>query len=140
MAVGIIFTLIAIVLTILQLSLISYAKKNLIIKKINVLNISQNDEDGLIVTYLTYFVPFLEGYIGKTFSKSTWVLIAGGVLLMILSRKTVYNPILHVLGYKIYSIETNYGVDLKLLTKKDLRNTRSVTQVIRIFENLVMEV
>lgn len=71
---------------------------------------------------------------------NNWILVFVGIVLLILSQKTVNNPILKILGYKIYSIETEQGVDMTLITKKELRNRNSLSRVVRLFEYYVMEV
>ena len=108
--------------------------------KINILNISQDKESWLLAVYITYFVPFVESYFGKDFTVSNWILVFVGIVLLILSKNTVNNPILKIVGYKIYSIETEQGVDMTLITKKELRNRNSLSRVVRLFEYYVMEV
>lgn len=85
-------------------------------------------------------MPFVESYFGKDFTVNNWILVFVGIVLLILSQKTVNNPILKILGYKIYSIETEQGVDVTLITKKELRNRNSLSRVVRLFEYYVMEV
>ena len=109
-------------------------------KKINISNVSQDKENWILATYITYFVPFFESYFGNSFTLGNWILVLIGVLLLILSRKTVNNPILKIIGYKIYSIETEQGVDMTLITRKELRNRCSLSRVIRLFEYYAMEV
>ena len=111
-----------------------------ILKKIKISNISQDKESWLLAVYITYFVPFVESYFGKDFTVNNWILVFVGIVLLILSQKTVNNPILKILGYKIYSIETEQGVDMTLITKKELRNRSSLSRVVRLFEYYVMEV
>ena len=112
----------------------------MITKKIKISNISQDKESWLLAVYITYFVPFVESYFGKDFTVNNWILVFVGIVLLILSRKTVNNPILKMFGYKIYSIETEQGVDMTLITKKELRNRNSLSRVVRLFEYYVMEV
>lgn len=132
--------IISLVLVIAQLVILYVAKKQMITKKIKISNISQDKESWLLAVYITYFVPFVESYFGKDFTVNNWILVFVGIVLLILSRKTVNNPILKMFGYKIYSIETEQGVDMTLITKKELRNRNSLSRVVRLFEYYVMEV
>ncbi|MDB8849072.1 hypothetical protein PN298_00105 [Peptostreptococcus anaerobius] len=137
---GIMAIIISMVLIIAQFIILSVAKKQMVSKKINISNVSQDKENWILATYITYFVPFFESYFGNSFTLGNWILVLIGVLLLILSRKTVNNPILKIIGYKIYSIETEQGVDMTLITRKELRNRCSLSRVIRLFEYYAMEV
>ena len=137
---GIIAIIISIALIVAQFIILGVAKKQMIYKKINISNISQDKESRILFVYITYFVPFVESYFGNSFTYGDWALVLIGVVLLILGRNTVNNPILRIVGYKIYSIETEQGVDMTLITRKELRNRRSSSRVIRLFEYYVMEV
>lgn len=138
--IGLSAIIISLALVIAQLVILNVAKKQMVTKKINILNISQDKESWLLAVYITCFVPFVESYFGKDFTVNNWILVFVGIVLLILSQKTVNNPILKILGYKIYSIETEQGVDMTLITKKELRNRNSLSRVVRLFEYYVMEV
>lgn len=138
--IGLSAIIISLALVIAQLVILNVVKKQMVTKKINILNISQDKESRILAIYIIYFVPFVESYFGNSFTLGNWILVLIGVLLLILSRKTVNNPILKMLGYKIYSIETEQGVDMTLITKKELRNRNSLSRVVRLFEYYVMEV
>lgn len=137
---GLIVMIISIALVIIQFAILSIARKQMIPKKINILNISQEKESGTLTIYITYVVPFIESYFGNDFNLVTWMLVLIGIIVLLLSRKTVNNPILKMIGYKIYSIETEQGIDMTLITKRELRNKDSLSRVIRLFEYYVMEV
>ena len=138
--IGLSAIILSLALVIAQLVILNVAKKQMITKKIKISNISQDKESWLLAVYITYFVPFVESYFGKDFTVNNWILVFVGIVLLILSQKTVNNPILKILGYKIYSIETEQGVDMTLITKKELRNRSSLSRVVRLFEYYVMEV
>lgn len=137
---GLLTLIISFVLVAFQLIIIKIARKQLVAKKINISNITPYHENGALAIYITYFVPFIESYLGKSFSLGNWVLILVGVLLLILSSKTINNPILRIIGYKFYSIETEQGISMTLITKRELRNKNSLSKVTRLFEYYVMEV
>ena len=136
--IGLSAIIISLALVIAQLVILNVAKKQMVTKKIKISNISK--ESWLLAVYITYFVPFVESYFGKDFTVSNWILVFVGIVLLILSKNTVNNPILKIVGYKIYSIETEQGVDMTLITKKELRNRNSLSRVVRLFEYYVMEV
>lgn len=132
--------IISLALVIAQFVILNVAKKQMVTKKIKISNITQDKESWLSAVYITYFVPFVESYFGKDVTVSNWMLVFVGIVLLILSKNTVNNPILKIVGYQIYSIETEQGVDMTLITKKELRNTNSLSRVVRLFEYYVMEV
>lgn len=130
----------SLVLIAFQLIILKIARKQIVAKKINIYNITPYHENGILAIYITYFVPFIESYLGKSFSLGNWALILVGVLLLILSSKTINNPILRIVGYRFYSIETAQGISMVLITKRELRNKNALSKVIRLFEYYVMEV
>ena len=138
--IGLSAIIISLALVIAQLVILNVAKKQMVTKKIKILNISQDKESWLLAVYIPYFVPFVQSYFGKDFIESNWILVFIGIVLLIWSKNTVNNPILKIVGYKIYSIETEQGVDMTLITKKELRNRNSLSRVVRLFEYYVMEV
>lgn len=138
--IGLSAIIISLAFVIAQLVILNVAKKQMVTKKIKISNISQDKESWLLAVYITYFVPFVESYFGKDFTVSNWILVFVGIVLLILSKNTVNNPILKIVGYKIYLIETEQGVDMTLITKKELRNRNSLSRVVRLFEYYIMEV
>lgn len=138
--IGLSTIIVSLALVIAQLVILNVAKKQIVTKKIKISNISQDKESWLLAVYATYFVPFVESYFGKDFTVSNWILVFVGIVLLVLSQNTVNNPILKIVGYKIYSIETEQGVNMTLITKKELRNRNSLSRVVRLFEYYVMEV
>ena len=137
---GIIAIIISMALIIAQFIILRVAKKQMISKKINISKVSQDKESWILAIYITYFVPFVKSYFESSFTFGNWILVLIGVVLLILSQKTVNNPILKIIGYNIYSIETEQGVDMTLITRKELRNRHSSSRVIRLFEYYAMEV
>ena len=138
--IGLVAIIISLVLLLAQFIILTIAKEQMVAKKINISNVSQDKESWILAIYITYFVPFVKSYFGKSFTISDWILVIIGAVLLIVSQKTVNNPVLKIIGYKVYSIETEQGVDMTLITRKDLRNRHSLSRVIRLFEYYVMEV
>lgn len=137
--IGIIAIVISFAIVIAQFIILKFAQKQMVPKKINILNVSQDKESSTLVIYITYVVPFAESCFGTSFTLGYWILVLIGALILILSCRTVNNPILKLKGYKIYYIETEHGVDMVLITRKEIRNRNSSSMVIRLFENYVME-
>lgn len=61
-------------------------------------------------------------------------------ILLVLGNKTTNNPILRIVGYNSYKISTEQGKDFTLLSKRNIRKSNDVRKVIRIFEDILMEV
>ena len=72
-----------------------------------------------------------------------WMLLSISIIMVIISlcrNEDMVNPILLLMGYKIYTIKLKTGIaDCTLLSKKKLRNTKDVKQVYRMFEYLLLE-
>ena len=85
-------------------------------------------------------VPFFEGGLEKIFAGSSVIITLGGVIFLIFSSRITNNPILKLLGYRIYSVEMEQGVEMIFFTKKVLRNTHSLNKAIRLFDGYIMEV
>lgn len=72
-----------------------------------------------------------------------WMLLSIFIIMVIISlcrNEDMVNPILLLMGYKIYTVKLKTGIaDCTLLSKKKLRNTKDVKQVYRMFEYLLLE-
>lgn len=123
-----------------QIVLKWYSLNRLAVKRINITNITRDNDSWIFAIYVSYFIPFLETFIGNSLSFSFSLSTLGGILLLLLSHKSVENPILRILGYKIYNIETEHGVDYILWSKKYIRNKKTVTHVVRFSEIILLEV
>ena len=72
-----------------------------------------------------------------------WMLLIVSVVVVLGSlrmNENAVNPILAFMGYKIYTVKLKTGVaDYTLLSKKNLRNTKQIKRVYRMFEYLLLE-
>lgn len=136
---GLTITVISFGLAAIQVIILRTAKKNIVPQRINISKISQEKESWVLAIYVSYFVPFIESSFGKNFNFTNWILVVIGIIILILSKRTTNNPVLSVLGYKVYSIETDHGIDMTLISKRDIRNKKAIDKVLRIFEYYVME-
>ncbi len=137
---GVVCIFISVLLMVLQIKFISYIKNNLQVFNINIDNISDGPSDWYIVSFISYFSPFLEKLLNKQIDNYNYILLIIALLLILFGNKTTDNPMLKILGYNTYIIGTRQGKDFKLLSKKKIRKSNDVTQVIRIFEDILMEV
>ncbi len=137
---GIFFVIVFFILVILQFVLKNVVFKKLVPYKVNITNLTRDENTRLSAMYISYFVPFLQLILGNKIDIFTIVLIIIGVLLVIASHRGLENPIFKLLGYKTFHIETEHGVDYTLLSNREIRDIKSVGKVIRLTENRLMEV
>ena len=129
-----------------QCVILHIARKQAVERKINILSISQDKDYTTIAIYFTYGLPIAQAWfsnaitLGRIDANSDVVLVIIGILVIVFSNRTIFNPVLKLLRYKFYAIETEHGVNITLITKKELRNKKNVNRVIRLFENCVMEI
>lgn len=62
---GMMAIIISMALVIAQFIILSVAKKQMVSKKINISNVSQDKGNWILAIYITYFVPFVESYFGN---------------------------------------------------------------------------
>lgn len=137
---GIILIFISLILAGIQLNIKNIATSRLIPKNINITKLTRDENSNLSALYISYFAPFLQLMLKGTIDYSTIVLIVIGAILVIASHKGLENPVLKLLGYKTYIIESEHGVDYTLLSDREIRNIKSVQKVIRLTENRLLEV
>lgn len=130
----------SIILIILQIIFIIYIRNNLQAFKINVTNINDDSNNWYLVSFISYFSPFLENLLKKEIDNYAGILMLIAVVLIVLGKKTANNPILKIIGYNSYKISTEQGKEFTLLSKKNIRNSKDVKKVLRIFEDILMEV
>lgn len=137
---SVLFLLVAIIMFLLQTFFNRIAKKNVIPKKININKITNANNNWIIDSYTSYFIPGVIYFIEGEISVSIGVLIGIGCLIILIGHDGLENPILRLQGYKAYEIETAHGRDYLLWSKKEIRNPKTITQVIMISESILMEV
>lgn len=138
--VGLICILTSIVLAISQIIFIKYLRNNLQVFKVNVTNVDDEGNNWYIANYISYFSPFIKNLLRKEMDNYSWILMGIAVILLLLGDKTTNNPILRIVGYNSYKINTEQGKNFTLLSKRNIRKSNDVRKVIRIFEDILMEV
>ena len=137
---GLIALAICLILIVAQFIILYIAKNKMIPMKVSAIKINQDKDNWVFTLYVTYLVPFFEGGLEKIFAGSSVIITLGGVIFLIFSSRITNNPILKLLGYRIYSVEMEHGVEMIFFTKKVLRNTHSLNKAIRLFDGYIMEV
>lgn len=137
---GLIALAICLILIVAQFIILYIAKNKMIPMKVSAIKINQDKDNWVFTLYVTYLVPFFEGGLEKIFAGSSVIITLGGVIFLIFSSRITNNPILKLLGYRIYSVEMEQGVEMIFFTKKVLRNTHSLNKAIRLFDGYIMEV
>lgn len=136
---ALVFIILFVVLFVLQINIQRLASKKLVPKNINVTKLSRDDNSKISLLYISYLGPFLQLLINKKIDIIKAILILVGILLVVLSHKGLDNPILKVMGFKTYNIETEHGIDYILLSKRDIRDRKTIRKVFRLTENRLME-
>lgn len=137
---GIIWIGVSIIFIFLQMFFIFFIRNNLQVFKINVTNVNDESNNWYIVSFISYFAPFLENLLKKEIDNYMVILMAIGMILIVLGKKTSNNPLLRIIGYNSYKIGTEQGKEFTLLSKKNIRKSKDVKKVLRIFEDMLMEV
>ncbi|MDD3645660.1 MAG: hypothetical protein PHR19_09060 [Bacteroidales bacterium] len=135
-----ILLLVFVVLNILiQRLILRYAKHNLVQQDIKATNVQKSNSFNEIISIIISSVLPLIGSIVNLPSIIFWLALLIGSLIFVLLY-TNDNPIVFIFGYTYYSINTEQGVDMKLISKRNIRNKNKIGKVVRIFEFVLMEV
>lgn len=132
--------LISLLMFLIQVYIKKIALKKLNPHSINVTNLTRDENSKISALYISYFVPFLQLISGNQISRFTVIIVIVGVILVIASHKGLENPIFKVLGYKTFQVETAHGVDYILLSKREIRDIKTIKKVVRLTENRLLEV
>ncbi|WP_197416899.1 hypothetical protein [Streptobacillus felis] len=117
------------------------------IKKFQKFWIEIDNCDGISNNYTLFFIgTYLSPIIDVTklinfsfFAFVKYIFFVSLILFMFLKDNYNFeNIFLKVLGYKVYKVKVK-GIDYMLLSKKIIRNTKTVKNVIRVFEYMLME-
>lgn len=134
---GLIYILIAIFLTALSLVIIKISEKKLEKIPVNIKSISPSDKETLSFIFV-YLLPLI-------FSNNIKVNLPILLFIIILFFFSVltthmyhFNPVLGLFGYHYYKIIIEGGATYILMTKKTIRNSKEVKQVIQISEYMLL--
>lgn len=91
---------------------------------------------GFVVTYLLPLIaaePLKFDVLTILFMTSIFFVVIYG------THSYHFNPILGIFGFHFYEVQTTGNITYVLLTKRDLRNTKNVSQVVQISEYMVLD-
>ncbi|WP_367899218.1 hypothetical protein AB3N61_18645 [Leptospira sp. WS58.C1] len=111
-----------------------YIQANGEIEPINIESLKNADQE-VLAFLVTYLVPFLASV---EFSNALIIYLIIFVAIFN-SNSYHFNPLLGIIGYHFYQIETNTKVSYILITKRKIRNMKSINKVVHITDYLVMD-
>jgi len=126
--------IISVVLFLLAWVTLSKIKKSGALEPIKIVSLKNADHE--VLAYLvTYLVPFL-----ATISLENAVLIYLIISISIYNSNAYhYNPLIGLLGYHFYQIETEEKISYILTTKREIRNISVINTIIHITDYLVID-
>ncbi|SER54338.1 hypothetical protein [Salipaludibacillus aurantiacus] len=129
----------AALLVFLCLLIINFAKKKLEIINLPIQSIKTADGEvvGFLVAYLLPFTTIASEQINE----SILIFIMSLFFLIIWSTNSYHiNPLLSVFGYHFYEVNTSNNISFLLITKRDLRDTTSITSTVQLTEYMVLDI
>lgn len=115
------------------------AKKKLSRTKMNIVEASSKDGDMLANT-LAYLSPMIT----LSFENVNYWMLGGLVVVIVvltmITRAAIMNPLLYLMKYKYYTIKAKSGISYTLISKKRRLNLNNVGDLIEIFDEVYLEV
>ena len=131
--------LLAVVLVIVMLGLLSYCRKHLERSTFKVTSIEAADRE-----YITFILLYLSPLFTAEFGDLNWNILVPTVIIFLLVISTGYgyhfNPLLGILGWHFYKVNTEEGVSYVLITKKELRTAKQCLTVGQLTEYIVIDI
>ena len=128
----------AIALFILMVSLLGYCRKNLERSEFKVTSIEAADRE-----HITFILLYLSPLFTSEFGDLNWNILIPTLIVFVLVISTGYgyhfNPLLGLLGWHFYKVNTSEGVSYVLITKKELRSARQCLTVGQLTEYIVID-
>jgi hypothetical protein len=128
----------AVVLFILMLFLLGYSQKNLERSEFKVTSIEAADRE-----YITFILLYLSPLFTSEFGDLNWNILIPTLIIFVLVVSTGYgyhfNPLLGLLGWHFYKVNTSEGVSYVLITKKELRSASHCLKVGQLTEYIVID-
>ncbi|MCF4123937.1 hypothetical protein [Methylobacterium sp. SyP6R] len=87
----------------------------------------------------TYIIPFLGVASNITFTTVVLIILVFAALLWLVSS-ILPHPMLRILGYKFYKVESATGVVYTLLARRELLDPKNIKQVKKISNSMLVEV
>jgi len=135
---GIIYFVIAGILTLICWKLITLSKKNLEVMPVKIITVKTVDKE-IIGFILVYLLPLINQ---TTTTVNGSVLIFVGILFfMIVSTSHSYhfNPLLGFLGYHFYEVNIEGGIFYVLISKQNITHSKSIEKVVQLTEYMILE-
>lgn len=131
--------LIVFFMTIICLSVLYYAKKHLEIQtfKINSIKTADGQVMGFLIAYILPILSITNPNIDMRILSFIIVLF---IVIIWTTNSYHINPLLSLFGYHFYEVTTLDNVTYLLLTKRELRKTTSVKEVVHITEYMVLDI
>ncbi len=130
--------LLAAILVGIMLWLLSYCQKHLERSTFRVMSIEAADRE-----YITFILLYLSPLFTAEFSDLNLNILIPTVMIFILVISTGYgyhfNPLLGILGWHFYKVNTDEGVTYVLITKKQLRSAKQCLKVGQLTEYIVID-
>ncbi|WP_438284240.1 hypothetical protein [Pseudomonas alabamensis] len=89
--------------------------------------------------FIAYALPLIfKGGAGLDFG--SWLLAAGMLVFVLWTTHALHvNPVLGLIGYHFYEVETQEGVTYLMLTRRTINNVSSINSVVQITEYGILE-
>jgi hypothetical protein len=128
----------AVVLFALMLFLLGYCQQNLERSEFKVTSIEAADRE-----YVTFILLYLSPLFTSEFGDLNWNILIPTLIIFVLVVSTGYgyhfNPLLGLLGWHFYKVNTSEGVSYVLITKKELRSASHCLKVGQLTEYIVID-
>lgn len=131
------YLLLAILLTLLCWILLYLSGKRLEKLKLEITSVKTTDNE-MIGFILAYLLPLMDKSSVEIESRVMFV-VALLFLVVITSNSYHFNPLIGFLGYHFYEVTITGGISYVLISKKSIRNYKSIKNVVHISEYMIME-
>ena len=134
---GLGYLLLALLLTLLCWILLYLSGKRLEKLKLEITSVKTADNE-MIGFILAYLLPLMNQSSLEIESRVMFV-VALLFLVVITSNSYHFNPLIGFLGYHFYEVTITGGISYVLISKKSIRNYKSIKNVVHISEYMIME-
>lgn len=98
----------------------------------------ESNDALMLGVFLSYAAPFVTRAPDITFTVVVAV-FCGLALLQWMTSSLPPHPLLRLLSYRFYKVESDGGVVYTLITRRDLRDPKSIKKVLQISSSMLME-
>ncbi len=132
------FLLIAFLSILIFFLIVILARKNLEILNVEIEEIKTADNET-VSFIIVYLLPLANG-VNESFNIPVLVFIAIFFFFIVMSTNSYhFNPLINLSGYHFYEAKVKGGVTYILLSKKNVTNSKSITQVFHLTEYMILE-